>query len=104
MLRFLAIAATVAALGLSTQAGAETYELRIEGFACELCARSLQSRLSRLDDVVDVSASFEESEAIVHTREGARLTEEEAREVVEGAGFELSGYRELPGRKPESGE
>lgn len=95
-MRLIKVTASVLAMLLwSSVGGAETYELQVEGFACELCARSLQSRLSGLENVEEVSASFEESKAIVRTKDGVKLTEEVFRDVVEGAGFKLTGYREL---------
>jgi copper chaperone CopZ len=96
MKRLFKVAVTALVLAWGSSATAETYRLAIEGFSCELCAHSLQSRLKQLTDVEEVRASFEDSEAVVQTRRGTVLTEKKAREIVEGAGFKLKDYRQVP--------
>lgn len=96
MKRFFKVTAAALVLAWSSFAAAETYILSIEGFGCELCAHSVQSRLKQLSAVEEVRASFEDSEAVVQTRDGMVLTEKKAREVVEGAGFTLKNYRQVP--------
>jgi copper chaperone CopZ len=94
--RFLGAVTAAVSLGWASTAAAEMYVLQIKGFGCELCAYSVQSRLGKLEGVEEVRASFKDSQAIVRSQDGVVLSEEKAREVVEGAGFKLTGYKELP--------
>lgn len=81
----------------SAPAFAEVYVLRVEGLSCELCAYSVKRGLGRVPGVEDVRVNLDEGAVTVRTEDGTRLTEERAREVIEGSGFTLTGYRELTG-------
>ncbi|HDZ58171.1 MAG TPA: copper chaperone [Pseudomonas xinjiangensis] len=95
MKRFFKVITAVLVLVWNSFAAAETYVLSIEGFGCKLCAYNVQSRLKQLSAVKEVRASFEDSEAVVQTRDGTVLTEQKARNIVEGAGFKLKNYRQV---------
>ncbi|MEA2118793.1 heavy metal-associated domain-containing protein [Halovibrio sp. HP20-50] len=95
MKRFITGIAAMLMLAWGSSAAAETYVLTIEGFGCDLCAHSVQSRLEQLTAVEEVRASFEDSEAFVQTQDGTVLTEDKAREIVEGAGFTLTNYQHV---------
>lgn len=93
-------AITTLALAWSSMVRAEAYLLQVAGLSCELCAYSVEHRLGQLEGVQEVRVNLKNGEVVVRTRDGASLTEEQARRVIEGAGFKLTGYQELPDKHP----
>jgi copper chaperone CopZ len=84
-------AATLVALLWSAMVAAGTYALKIEGMACPACAERIERQLGKLEEVENAQVEYESGKGVVQIKTGMTLTEEKAREVMNGAGFELSG-------------
>jgi copper chaperone CopZ len=102
MKRAVKIVFVVAACLWYTVAAAEVYVLQVEGMGCRLCAYSIEHRLGQLEGVQEVRVDHENGEVVVRTRNGASVTEEQARDVIHGAGFKLIPYEELVGTEQRS--
>jgi copper chaperone CopZ len=95
MKRLLIGAAMVVTFAWSTMAAAETYVLKIEGMACPACAARIKQQLGRLKNVEKAQVDYASGKGMVQTKDGVLLTEEQVREVVSGAGFKLSGFKQI---------
>lgn len=73
------------------------YVLGVDGLACPFCAYGIEKRLSKVDGVTDVQVDVGESLVRVTLQEGKTLTEEQARQAVDEAGFTLRSYSESGG-------
>ncbi|MDT8320047.1 MAG: heavy-metal-associated domain-containing protein [Xanthomonadales bacterium] len=90
-----ALMLSVAALAADNQ-----YVLGVDGLACPFCAYGIEKRLHKVDGVADIQVDVADSVVRVTLREGKALTEEQARQAVEEAGFTL---RSFSGAEGESG-
>ena len=73
------------------------YTLQADGLACPFCAYGIEKQLGRVDGVDTVSTDIESGTVLVSMKPGANLTEEQAAEAVEKAGFTMRGFQ-APGR------
>jgi mercuric ion binding protein len=90
---------TAAALGLlwlTAVHAAPVYWLKVDGLACPFCAYGIEKRLSALEGVERVEVDIKGGRVAVTLREGAQLTEPQARRAVAEAGFTLRGFNEVP--------
>jgi len=86
-----------ALLLLTTAASASqaTYQLRVDGLACPFCAYGIEKRLTRTEGVASIAIDIEAGVVTVTMAQGATLAEEQAKRIVEEAGFTLGDFREL---------
>lgn len=77
-------------------AAGTAYQLRVDGLACLFCAYGIEKRLSALDGVERVEVDTQGGKVVVTLREGAHLTEAQARRAVVEAGFSLRAFGEAP--------
>jgi copper chaperone len=67
----------------------QTATLNISGMTCGGCVRSVSNLLKELDGVVKPDVSLEPGRAVLHFDE-AKLNQEQIKEAVEGAGYEVA--------------
>ncbi|KAA5838086.1 heavy-metal-associated domain-containing protein [Saccharopolyspora hirsuta] len=60
----------------------------VVGMTCEHCVRSVTEEITKIDTVSDVSVDL--SSGAVSVRSSAALSEDDVREAVEEAGYELA--------------
>ncbi|MDA3644069.1 heavy-metal-associated domain-containing protein [Saccharopolyspora indica] len=60
----------------------------VVGMTCEHCVRSVTEEITKIDTVSDVSVDL--SSGAVSVRSAAALPEDDVREAVEEAGYELA--------------
>ena len=94
-------AAFVVSMLLTAAAVAETtqYQLRVDGLACPFCAYGVEKELTRVDGVTGLEIDIDLGIVTVQMASGATMSEEQARQIVEDAGFTLRGFEEQ--RAPE---
>lgn len=97
MFRLIATA-VVALLLLPAAALATQVELRVDGLACPFCAYGIEKELNRTEGVESLEIDINAGVVTVTMAEGATMTEDQAKRIVEDAGFTLRGFAELPGR------
>lgn len=73
-------------------AGGLNYQIGVNGLACPFCAYGIEKRLNVIDGVEKISVDIEAGEVIVSMAEGKRLSEAQAQEKVEEAGFTLNSF------------
>ena len=69
------------------------YTLQADGLACPFCAYGIEKQLTRIDGVDTVSTDIESGTVLVLMRPGANLTEEQAAEAVDKAGFTMRDFQ-----------
>lgn len=80
----------------AAHAAGTVYWLGVDGLACPFCAYGIEKRLTALEGVERVEVDIQEGRVAVTLREGARLTEGQARRAVAEAGFSLRRFSEAP--------
>lgn len=66
-------------------------EVTILGMSCPFCAYGVEQKLKKLDGVQDLRVDLKSGVATVELAEGADLSNEILRKMVEDAGFEVAG-------------
>lgn len=89
---FAALVFSVAAL-----AADKHYVLGVDGLACPFCAYGIEKRLNKVDGVTGVEVDIGKSTVRVSLQEGKTLSEAQARQAVDEAGFTLRSYSEVEG-------
>lgn len=91
----------VAALSLlwltAAHASGTVYGLKVDGLGCPFCVYGLEKRLSAIEGVGRVEADINEGKVAVTMKEGAQLTEQQARRAVTEAGFTLRAFSQEQG-------
>ncbi|RMD62065.1 MAG: copper chaperone [Alphaproteobacteria bacterium] len=81
---------------LPAAAFATQYQLKVDGLACPFCAYGIEKQLTRTDGVKEIEIDINAGTVTVTMAEGARLSREQAKRIVEDAGFTLRNFAELP--------
>ncbi|MDT8408800.1 MAG: heavy-metal-associated domain-containing protein [Wenzhouxiangellaceae bacterium] len=91
---FARLSVLLAALMLSVAALAadNQYLLGVDGLACPFCAYGIEKRLNKIDGVTEIYVDVADSVVRVTLQEGKTLSEEQARQAVNEAGFTLRSY------------
>jgi mercuric ion binding protein len=93
------IPAAVIALSLlvpvAALAGATQYQLRVDGLACPFCAYGIEKELNRTDGVESLDIDINAGIVTVTMADGATITEDQAKQIIEDAGFTLRGFEEM---------
>ncbi len=91
---FVAVAILLAAPGtVSADADRAVYVLQADGLACPFCAYGIEKQLGRIDGVEAVSTDIESGTVTVTMSPGGSLTEEQAKEAIDRAGFTMRGFK-----------
>lgn len=84
----------ILAFSANALASGKQYLLGVDGLACPFCAYGIEKRLSKIDGVTEVQVDVGESEVRVTLQDAKLLTEAQARQAVDEAGFTLRSYAE----------
>ncbi len=96
--------ATVVAAMAPLFAGAQTpdtdderphYVLGVDGMACPFCSFGVEKKLSAIEGVAELETSILAGTVSVIMAPGKTLREEEARQAVEEAGFDLRDFKDI---------
>ncbi len=72
------------------------YQLRVDGLACPFCAYGIEKELTRTQGVETIAIDINAGLITVTMAEGAAMTEDQAAQIVQDAGFTLSGFGQVP--------
>ncbi len=84
----------LALLWSSVWAAPREYQVHVDGLACPFCAYGIEKSLSQQGGVKEVETDIKAGLVRVLMEEGASLSEEQAREAVQAAGFSLRSFNE----------
>lgn len=73
----------------------QVYKLRIDGLACPFCAYGAEKKLKSVESFISLEISLNKAEAIVTLEDGAAFTEDQARRLINDAGFALRGFERV---------
>lgn len=90
---FLMLAALVCSV--AALAANKHYVLGVDGLACPFCAYGIEKRLNKVDGVTGVEVDIGTSTVRVTLQDGKTLSEAQARQAVDEAGFTLRSYSEV---------
>jgi mercuric ion binding protein len=71
------------------------YTLHVDGLACPFCAYGVEKKLNSINGVEEIKVDIENGQVIVIMSDGSALSENDAREQVEKAGFTLRSFTPL---------
>ena len=74
---------------LSTTAGADTIEMKVNGLVCGFCAQGIEKTLRRNSATADVLVSLEDRLVAVATKEGQDITDQELRNALTESGYDV---------------
>lgn len=92
---FLVLAALI--FSVAALAADKSYVLGVDGLACPFCAYGIEKRLNKVDGITGVEVDIGKSTVRVTLQEGKTLSEVQARQAVDEAGFTLRSYSETEG-------
>jgi copper chaperone CopZ len=78
-----------ASLFVSLAARAETIEMKVLGMVCGFCVQGIETNLRKLPATADVVVSLEHKMVVVQTRDGETLTDEQLRDAIADAGYDV---------------
>lgn len=91
---FLIVVILLAAPGtVSAEANSAVYVLQADGLACPFCAYGIEKQLGRIEGVATVSTDIESGTVTVTMHPGMSLSEDQAEEAVDRAGFTMRGFK-----------
>ena len=71
------------------------YHFVVGGLSCPFCVYGVEKKLKNLEGVVDIESELETGEFFVKVADGASLSEETIKELVNKAGFTLVTFEEI---------
>ena len=69
---------------------AKEVQVTVNGMVCSLCAHGLNKKFLEHKGVESVDIRFEEKLVVLSLKEGAEIKDEEVKQVVEWAGYEVA--------------
>ncbi len=82
-------------IGSNTAWADQVYKLRIDGLACPFCAYGVEKKLKSVKGVKSLEISINKGESIVTLEDDANFTEDQARQLIEDAGFALRSFERV---------
>ena len=77
---------------------ASHYSLQVDGLACPFCAYGIEKKLSTIKGLKVVSVDVEQGRISVTLPNGTTLSEHQARDKIQQAGFTLRGITQVEGQ------
>lgn len=77
---------------------ASSYVLRVDGLACPYCGYGVEKQFQKQDGVERTDIDIENGVVIVHVAPGTSFSDEQLRQIIHDAGFELGGIVHRPQR------
>ena len=69
---------------------AKEVHVTVNGMVCSLCAHGLNKKFLEHESVDSVDIRFEEKLVVLSLKEGAEMKDDEVKQVVEWAGYEVA--------------
>lgn len=63
--------------------------IKVNGMVCDFCAQSLKKVFGKEDSVNDITVNLDDQTVTVDTKDGATLSDEKIKELIEWGGYEL---------------
>ncbi len=95
IVRITAVALSLLVVSLAAFAAPTLYQLRVDGLACPFCAYGIEKELKRTEGVEGIDIDINAGIVTVTMADGAVMTEAQASQIVEDAGFTLGGFEEV---------
>lgn len=86
---FKSLLLTAALLVATVAAQANTIEMKVNGLVCSFCARGIEKTFHKNPVVADVVVSLEDKLVAVQTIDGADIPDQELRETLTEAGYDI---------------
>jgi len=77
----------------SANASASTIEMQVNGLVCAFCARGIEKSFRKNPATADVVVSLEEKLVAVETKEGSDITDQQLRDTLTDAGYDIKSIR-----------
>lgn len=74
----------------ASSAFAKEVQVTVNGMVCSLCAHGLNKKFLEHESVESVDIRFEEKLVVLSLKEGAEIKDDEVKQVVEWAGYEVA--------------
>ncbi|MGA1192612.1 MAG: heavy-metal-associated domain-containing protein [Bdellovibrionota bacterium] len=74
----------------ASSAFAKEVQVTVNGMVCSLCAHGLNKKFLEHRSVDRVAIRFEEKLVVLSLKEGTEITDDEVKQVVEWAGYEVA--------------
>lgn len=75
---------------------AEAYVLQVDGLACPYCGYGVEKQFQKRDGVERTDIDIENGVVIVHVAPGTSFSDEQLRQIIHDAGFELNELLQRP--------
>jgi copper chaperone CopZ len=82
---------SLVAIAISTQATADTIEMRVHGLVCGFCAQGIEKTLRKNPATTDVVVSLERKLVAIATRDGADIPDQDLITALTDAGYTVKG-------------
>ena len=63
--------------------------IKVNGMVCDFCAQSLKKVFGKEDSVNDITVNLDNQTVTVDTKDGATLSDEKIKELIEWGGYDL---------------
>jgi copper chaperone CopZ len=63
--------------------------IKVNGMVCDFCAQSLKKVFGKEDSVNDIVVNLDDQTVTVDTKDGATLSDEKIKELIEWGGYDL---------------
>ena len=73
----------------AAMASAGTIEIKVNGLVCAFCARGIEKSFRKNPATADVVVSLEEKLVAIETRDGADIPDQELRDTLTDAGYDV---------------
>jgi copper chaperone CopZ len=77
----------------------KTIEFDVEGMTCGGCENSVEKKVTESGGIAEISASHTDRKAYV-TFDSLRTSPDRISEAIANAGYEVTGFREIPQNEP----
>lgn len=77
---------------------ASSYVLQVDGLACPYCGYGVEKQFQKQDGVERTDIDIDNGVVIVHVTPGTSFSDEQLRQIIHDAGFELGGIVHRPRR------
>ncbi len=93
-----AVFIALAAFPAMVEAGANSYEIGVDGISCQFCSYGIEKELSSIKGVDKLGLDIKRGVVTVHMKAGASLNEAQARKATKDAGFSMRSFTRLSGK------
>lgn len=95
ILRIAAVIIALAAVPAMAEAGANRYEIGVDGISCPFCSYGIEKELSAIKGVDKLGVDIKRGVVTVQMKAGANLNEAQAGKAAKDAGFSMRSFTTL---------